>query len=178
MEEETMKFRRPTPSMAVAVIALFFALGGIGTAATTAIVPLAKRALSADNAKKLEKKSLSQVAAMPGPATTTTKIAILTLAPSQEGYYTVSCDAGQAAISGGYSYTGMTVVLALDTHPLDATTWRIYLANAGTTASALVAIYAVCLDVPDDSLTSRAPASADEHPKRVLRWLAPERRSS
>ncbi len=55
--------------MAIALIALFFALGGIGTAATTAIVPLAKRALSADNAKKLEKKSLSEVAAMPGPAT-------------------------------------------------------------------------------------------------------------
>ena len=165
--------RRLTPSMAVALIALFFALGGIGTAATVAIVPLAKRALSADNAKKLEKKSLSQVAAMPGPATATTKTAPLTLAPNQGGYFTIACDSGQAAISGGYSYTGATLVLALDTHPLDAVTWRMFLANTSTTESAPVTLYVVCLDVDDNSLTFRAPVSADEHPKRVLRWLAP-----
>ena len=164
--------RRLTPSMAVALIALFFALGGIGTAATVAIVPLAKRALSADNAKKLEKKSLGQVAAMPGPATATTKTGALPLAPGQEGYFTIACDAGQAAISGGYSYTEPTVVLALDTHPLDAATWRIYLANPSTTIGVSVTLYVVCLDVDDSSLTFRAPVSADEHPKRVLRWLA------
>lgn len=165
--------RRLTPSMAVALIALFFALGGIGTAATTAIVPLAKRALSSDNAKKLEKKSLGQVAAMPGPATATTKTAALTLAPNQGGYFTISCDSGQAAISGGYSYTGAMIVLALDTHPLDAVTWRMFLGNTSTTESAPVTLFVVCLDVDDSSLTFRAPVSADdEHPKRVLRWLA------
>jgi hypothetical protein len=172
MEEDRMK-RRLTPSMAVALIALFFALGGIGTAATTAIVPLAKRALSADNAKKLERKSLGDVAAMPGPATATTKTAALTLAPSQQGYFTIACDSGQAAISGGYSYAAATLVLALDTHPLDAATWRMYLANASTTISVPVTLYVVCLDVEDDGLTFRAPASTDEHPKRVLRWPAP-----
>lgn len=168
--------RRLTPSMAVALIALFFALGGIGTAATTAIVPLAKRALSADNAKKLERKNLSQVAAMPGPTTATTETATLTLATGQEGYYTISCDAGQA-ISGGYSYTGLTAVLALDTHPLDAATWRMYLVNSTLGSAATVTLYVVCLDVGDGGFTLRAPASADQHAK-VLRWLAPERRSS
>lgn len=168
--------RRLTPSMAVALIALFFALGGIGTAATTAIVPLAKRALSADNAKKLERKSLGEVAGMPGPATATTKTAALTLAPSQVGYFTISCDSGQAAISGGYAYTGDVVVLALDTHPLDAVTWRIFLANTSTTTGVSVTLYVVCLDVDDSGLTLRAPASAHEHPKRVLRWLAPQGR--
>jgi uncharacterized membrane protein YfbV (UPF0208 family) len=172
MEEDRMK-RRLTPSMAVALIALFFALGGIGTAATTAIVPLAKRAFSADNAKKLERKNLGEIAAMPGPATATTKTAALTLAPSQQGYFTIACDSGQAAISGGYSYTGNVVVLALDTHPLDAVTWRIFLANTSTTTAVPVALYVICLDVDASGLTFRAPASTDEHPKRVLRWLAP-----
>jgi hypothetical protein len=175
MEEKEMK-RRLTPSMAVALIALFFALGGIGTAATTAIVPLAKRALSADNAKKLERKSLSQVAAMPGPATVTTKTTTMTLGAAQEGYYTITCDPGEAAISGGYTTSG--VVLAADTHPLDATTWRIYLINLNSMASATVTIHVVCLDVADGGLTFRAPTSADQHPKGVLRLLAPEGRSS
>jgi hypothetical protein len=174
--EEDMKFRRPTPSMAVALIALFFALGGIGTAATTAIVPLAKRALSADNAKKLEKKTLRQVAAMPGPATATAKTTAVTLAPTQEGYYTISCDAGTAAISGGYSTSAP--VLALDTHPLDTSTWRLYLVNLDTAASAAVTTYVVCLDVADDASTFRAPTLADEHAKRILpRLTAPGRQA-
>jgi hypothetical protein len=110
---------------------------------------------------------------MPGPATATTKTTAVTLAPSQGGYFTISCDPGQAAISGGYSYTGNVVVLALDTHPLDAVTWRIFLGNTSTTTAVPVALYVVCLDVDDSALTFRAPASTDEHPKRVLRWLAP-----
>ena len=45
------RFRQPTPSFVVAVVALFFALGGTAGAITAAAVPLAKRALVADNAK-------------------------------------------------------------------------------------------------------------------------------
>ncbi len=44
------RMRRPSPAMVVAMVALFSALGGYATAATA--VPLAKRALLADNAKK------------------------------------------------------------------------------------------------------------------------------
>jgi hypothetical protein len=161
--------------MAVALIALFFALGGIGTAATTAIVPLAKRALSADNAKKLNKKTLSEVAALPGPAAATVKAGPVTLAPSQEGYYTIACDAGTAAISGGYSFSSGAVI-ALDTHPLDAITWRLYLINLDTAASAAVTIYVVCLDVADDDGTFRAPTSAEEHPTDLGSRLSPHRR--
>ena len=53
---------RPSPALVVAVLALFFALGGAAGAAVTAAVPLAKRALTADNAKKLNGFSATQIA--------------------------------------------------------------------------------------------------------------------
>jgi hypothetical protein len=165
-----VKIRRPTPSMAIALVALFFALGGIGTAATTAIVPLAKRALSADNAKKLEKKTLRQVAAMPGPAAATTVTAPLTLAPSQEGYFAVSCDEGMSAISGGYGTQG--VVLGLDTLPVTSNSWAQYLVNLSTTASAAVTLYVVCMDVVNEDGAARAPALRDKSAKNVLPLLS------
>jgi hypothetical protein len=151
---------------------------GSGKATPTATSsPIASvRALSADNAKKLEKKTLRQVAAMPGPAMATAKTTAVTLAPTQEGYYTISCDAGTAAISGGYSTSAP--VLALDTHPLDTSTWRLYLVNLDTAASAAVTTYVVCLDVADDASTFRAPALADEHAMRILpRLPAPGRQA-
>jgi hypothetical protein len=43
--------RPPSPAMAVALVALFVALSGTAFAVGSAIVPLAKRALTADNAK-------------------------------------------------------------------------------------------------------------------------------
>ena len=43
--------RLPSPALVIAVLALFVALSG--TAVAAGIVPLAKRALVADNAKKL-----------------------------------------------------------------------------------------------------------------------------
>ena len=45
------KIRLPNPAMIVALLALFVALGG--TAVAAGVVPLARRALLADNAKKL-----------------------------------------------------------------------------------------------------------------------------
>ena len=47
-----LKMRRPTPALVIAMIALFVALGGTAGAVVTAAVPLAKRALVADNAKR------------------------------------------------------------------------------------------------------------------------------
>ena len=67
------KLRLPGPAMAVALAALFVFLSG--TAVAAGIVPLAKRALTADKAKvaavaadanKLEGKSATEVAAIPG----------------------------------------------------------------------------------------------------------------
>jgi hypothetical protein len=156
-----MRLRKPTPSLAIALVALFFALGGIGTAATTAIVPLAKRALSADNAKKLNKKTLNEVAELPGPARTTTNTSSTTIGPQQGVFATASCDPGQTAISGGYSFSS-GAVLAADTYPLDETTWRIFLVNVDPAASAAVTVYVVCLDA-ESSGSFRAPASSGDH---------------
>jgi hypothetical protein len=62
------KLRRPSPALVVASLALFVSL--TGTAVSAGIVPLAKRARVADNAKKLGGKTRAQVVATPGPATT------------------------------------------------------------------------------------------------------------
>ena len=61
------KLRRPSPALVVAVVALFMSISG--TAYATGVVPVAKRALLAKNALKLQGKSAKQVAGIPGPAT-------------------------------------------------------------------------------------------------------------
>ena len=62
-----LRLRTPSPALVVAVIALFVALSG--TAVAAGVVPMAKRALFANNAGKLQGKSARQLAALPGPAT-------------------------------------------------------------------------------------------------------------
>ena len=56
------RFKRPSAAFVVAMIALFVALGGTAGAVVTAAVPLAKRALVSDNAKKLNGLTAVQVA--------------------------------------------------------------------------------------------------------------------
>ena len=68
--------KRPSPALVVALLALFVSLSG--TAVAAGVVPLAKRALSADkakladNARKLEGQTaaalLQKAGQMPGPA--------------------------------------------------------------------------------------------------------------
>ena len=65
--------KRLTPSVVISMLAIFVALSSTGIAAS--IVPLAKRALSADKAKvaadarKLNGQTATQIAAVPGPGT-------------------------------------------------------------------------------------------------------------
>ena len=54
--------KRPSPALVVAVLALFVSLSG--TAVAAGVVPLAKRALSADNAKKLEGQTAAAIASL------------------------------------------------------------------------------------------------------------------
>lgn len=67
------KLQLPSPAMTVALIALF--AGFTGSAIAQSVVPLAKRALTADkakvaaNAQKLNGRTAAQIAATPGPAT-------------------------------------------------------------------------------------------------------------
>ena len=153
------RLKRPTPAFVVALVALFFALGGTAGAIATQAVPLAKRALVADNAKKVGGQTAAQLsaaavraaqaaAAAPGPASTaaglvTTKTAGANLGADGEGEFTVTCDAGQKVLGGGFSSDG--AVFALDSFPTGDTSWRLYLANLSTSSGAAITLYATCL---------------------------------
>ena len=76
MQRFRLRRVRVTPALVISMIALFVALSSTGIAAT--IVPLAKRALTADkaktaktatNARKLNGLTAQQIATTPGPAT-------------------------------------------------------------------------------------------------------------
>jgi hypothetical protein len=154
------RMKRPSPTFVVALVALFFALGGTAGAVVTAAVPLAKRALVADNAKKVGGVSAAQLGgaavqlalkqspAGPRPASTaaglvTVKSGTTSLAADGEGEFTVSCDAGQKVLGGGFTSNGS--VFAFDSYPASDTAWRLYLANASQSAGANITLYATCL---------------------------------
>jgi hypothetical protein len=143
------RFRLPSPAMAVAVLALFIALGGTSFAAVE-IVPLAKRALVANNALKLNGQTLNQIVAGIGaavPALLSVQIQPWSLNPGTANQFTVSCPAGQKAVSGGFNNTSSSAfALAFDTHPSsDESGWMIVLANASSSAAATGNVYAVCV---------------------------------
>lgn len=147
---------RPSPALVVAVIALFVALGGTAGAVATQAVPLAKRALVADNAKKLGGQTSAQIVARaaagsantPGPASTAAGTVIVktgttTLGGAAEGEVTISCDAGQKVVGGGFSSDGS--VFNLDSFPASDSSWRLYLVNGNETATANITLYATCI---------------------------------
>ncbi len=103
--------RRLSPAFVVAMIALFVALGGTAGAVVTATVPLAKRALTADNAKKLGGQTSAQLVSQASKAAQT---AAQAPGPGEHGCrsrddqdadradrgrrrqdFSVACDAGQ-----------------------------------------------------------------------------------
>ncbi len=139
------KIRFTSPSLVIAVIALFISL--TGTAVAAGIVPKARLAL---NSLKLQGKTARQVAAL-APARppssvaglVTVKTASWSLGPSQGSDFSISCDSGQKAIAGGYDNpTG--VALAFDTRPSsDGGSWKIYL--SGGTSGGSGTLFAVCL---------------------------------
>ena len=158
MKGQTM--RRPTPALVVAMVALFVALGGTAGAVVTAAVPFAKRALVADNAKKLNgvtagqlgsaavQVALKESPAGPRPASTaaglvTIKTGTASLAANGEGEFTASCDAGQKVMGGGFTSDG--AVFNFDSYPASDTAWRLYLANASESAGASITLYATCV---------------------------------
>jgi hypothetical protein len=139
------RLHRPSPAMIVALIALFVALGGTAVAAG---VPLAKRALSADNAKKLQGKTAAAVAATPGPASSakdlvTFKTAPFALGPNAPGIFAATCDTGQKAITGGFTTAGLVISGSTAASP-DGATFAIALANLVATP-ATGNVYAVCV---------------------------------
>jgi hypothetical protein len=148
--------RRLSPAFVVAVIALFVALGGTAGAVATQAVPLAKRALSADNAKKLGGQTSAQIvsqaskaAQAPGPASSAAGLVTIKTTPfaipaGGQGEFSASCDAGQKAIGGGYDNPAGTA-FSVDTRPTsNGAAWTVYLI-ASDSSAAIGSIYAVCL---------------------------------
>ena len=159
-----LRFKRPSPALVVAMVALFVALGGTAGAVVSAAVPLAKRALVADNAKKLGGQTSAQIIASasakgaqaalaqsPAGARPASTTAGLVVSKSQPGgsvppgnirEVQIACDAGQTAIGGGMSSDG--AVAQFDSFPANSTTWTIDFGNLGSGA-ANVTVYVICL---------------------------------
>jgi hypothetical protein len=149
------KISRPSPALAVAVLALFVALSGTAWAVGGDVVPLAKRALMADNAKKLNGQApaalVAQAAQQPGPASTaasliTVETALWTLSPREEGNFTATCDAGQKAIAGGWSDPGDLSAGYQSLPTADGTGWTVNIYTMSDASSAQSgSVYAICL---------------------------------
>jgi hypothetical protein len=125
------------------------------------VVPLAKRALSADNAKKLQGFTANQIAAagavagsrLPGPALTaaglidvhagTFSLAAATATSSPNASFSVACSAGEKAMSGGYS-SNFSVQGADSAISADGGTWSVLLVNFDSNPASGVT-YVVCL---------------------------------
>ena len=145
------RFTLPSPALVISLVALFVALGG--TAYAAAVVPLAKRALVADNAKKVGGRTAAQVgaaaAALPGPASTaasliTVRTGSFTLGGGGESTFAVPCASGEKALSGGFSTNSL--VLAADTHPTaDGSGWQVFLFNLSSSQAPSGTTYAVCM---------------------------------
>jgi hypothetical protein len=154
------RMKRPSPALVVAMVAMFVALGGTAGAVVTQAVPLAKRALIADNAKKLggqtsaqlvaqaAARAASQAASVPGPASTAAglvvvkTVAVGQITPGQFRDGSLACDAGQKVMGGGLSSDGAVVIL--DSFPSNDTTWNASGINLGS-APANMTIWATCL---------------------------------
>jgi hypothetical protein len=151
----TKRIRRPSPALVVAMVALFVALGGTAGAVVTAAVPLAKRALSADNAKKLggqtSQQIVQQAAQLPGPASSaaglvSVKTGTWSLGPMGNADFTVSCDSPQKAIAGGWDDPNGWAHSWDDRPTLDGTGWKVYISlSPGAPGTQSGSLYAVCL---------------------------------
>jgi hypothetical protein len=160
----------PSPALVIACVSLAVALSGtavaagiVANAAHANRADLAKRALNAD---KIGGKTPAQIASAgvqaaqsaaqsaaqtPGPASSaaglvTIKSAPWSLGPKGMADVTVTCDAGQKALSGGFDDPGGWAH-PWDTRPTpDGASWHIFVTvseNAPGTQSG--SIYAVCL---------------------------------
>jgi len=145
---------RPSPAMAIAFIALFVAMAGSAVAA--GVPALAKRALVADNAKKLEGKTAAQVAALvkippPVPVTSVAtlisiKSGAMSLAAGAESTFSVACDVGAKAIGGGFDNpTTALVIDAGDKPSPDGGSWSFDMINLSQTTPASGTVFASCI---------------------------------
>jgi hypothetical protein len=138
--------RMPSPAMAVALAALFVALGGTALAAT----PIVKRALLANNALKLQGRTAAQVAAMPGPAASVNGLVTVAtqeyrIGPNDSRMVAVPCPSGTRAIAGGTSVSGGGRISASGSWPSAESTWSFDLVNVRSDGPAVGNVYVVCV---------------------------------
>ena len=157
-------FKRVSSALVVSLGVLFVAFGSGANAIATNVVPLAKRSLIADNAKKLNglkatqlvsassthavRAALSQSPAGPRPASTAAGLVTIRNRSFPIGVNsgveaTIGCDAGEQVMGGGFN-SDVPAVLAFKSFPTDPATWRILLFNYED-RTANVTVYATCL---------------------------------
>ena len=154
---------RPSPAMAVALLALFISLAGTAFAAPP-IVARARYALNAGNSAKLQGKTPpevaalalggqtpEQLAAMPSPTSSIAGLVTLRRAgdvmnSQAERAFTVGCPTGEKVIGGGWrGEPSNRDVIALEDAPNDAgTAWTVYLWN-GHRNSSRIEVFAICV---------------------------------
>jgi hypothetical protein len=140
--------RKPTPEFVIAVFALFVALAGTANAVVDAAVPLARRALVAENAKKLNGQTARGIANIAGPASTaagvvSTRTKPILISPGTAEYFTIDCNPNEKVISGGYSSNAAVLNLVLS-HPTNERTWRMGFVNVDNKL-ATTTLYAICI---------------------------------
>ncbi len=158
-----LRMKRPSPAFVVAMVALFVGLGGTAGAVATQAVPLAKRALVAENAKKLGgqtsaqltsravQQAVQQASQAPGPASTaaslvTTKSVPFSVGPEGEQIVTAACDAGSKAVGGGFSNpTSALVVSAGSFATSDGVGWTEDLINFSSSTAGSGTVVVQCL---------------------------------
>ncbi len=152
-ERKRRRISRPSPALVVALLALFVALSG--TAVAAGVVPLAKRALTANtavtaltakNALKLGGLTAQQVGALATGPTIYYKTQPWTVGAGDDAQtFTTTCDPGEKVISGGYDNPDGQG-LPEDTHPTaDGTGWVIVLDDLSPSSDTGGTLYAVCL---------------------------------
>jgi hypothetical protein len=158
-----LRTRRPSATLVVAMIALFVALGGTAGAVVTAAVPLAKRALVADNAKKVGgvtaaqlggaavQAALKESPAGARPASTAaglvaSKSVAFTLAPGAEQLVTAGCDAGSKAVGGGFNNPSGALVLSAGSFATaDGSGWSEDLIDASSSTAGSGTVVVQCM---------------------------------
>jgi hypothetical protein len=162
----------PSPAMVVAMLALLVALSG--TAFAAGVVPVATRALNADNAKKLQGRTTSQLVALASAksqladdashlqgksvdeivtaaqtksisAFVTIKQGNFSMGTGQIVDYTMSCDAGQKAISGGSQFSQAPAGIIESRPTADGSAWKVMLANPSDSDGAFGNLFVVCV---------------------------------
>lgn len=162
-----LRMRHPSPAFVIAMIALFVTLGGTAGAVVTAAVPLAKKALLAENAKKLGGQTSAQIVAQasakgaqvalqqspagPRPASTTaglvtSKTVPFNASPEAEQVVTAACDAGSKVVGGGFSNPSNALVISAGSFATaDGAGWTEDLINLSSSTPGSGTVVAMCM---------------------------------